>query len=57
MRRTALPFAVLLAMPATLVAQEEQAAPPTVLTISYYQCPQAAIGDIAEAYEQITRPV
>jgi hypothetical protein len=44
-------------MPATLVAQEEQAAPPTVLTISYYQCPQAAIGDIAEAYEQITRPV
>ena len=57
MRPTALLFALVMAVPTTLVAQEEESPPATVLTISSYQCPQAAIADITEAYDQFTRPV
>ena len=54
MRHAALLFA--LAVPTALVAQEETP-PATVLTISSYVCPQTAIADITEEYDQFTRPV
>ena len=56
MRRTAVLFALVIAIPATLQAQEDTP-PATVLTISSYQCPQSEIGAISEGYEQYTRPV
>lgn len=47
-----------LALPATALAQEQDDdGPGGVLSISSWQCPQASIGDIAEAYDTYTRPV
>lgn len=43
------------ALPAA--AQEEDTPSATVLMISYYQCPQDAIAEIAESYDTYTRPV
>ena len=57
MRPTAVLFALVMAVPTTLIAQEEETPPATVLTISSYQCSQAAIADITEGYDQFTRPV
>lgn len=44
------------ALPAT-AQQDADDAPPPVLSISSWVCPQGAIGDIAEDYDTNTRPI
>lgn len=50
-------FAVLLVAAPPAAAQEEESPSATVLMISYYQCPQSAIAEISESYDQYVRPV
>ncbi|HUG36622.1 MAG TPA: hypothetical protein VML54_06700 [Candidatus Limnocylindrales bacterium] len=56
-RPLALPLALLLSAPAALSAQAQQEAPPPVLSISSYVCPQSTLAEIRENYEKYTIPV
>lgn len=49
-------LALALIGPAALHAQDDDA-PPQVLSVSSYVCPQSSISDIAENYDTYTRPV
>jgi hypothetical protein len=49
-------LALTLSLPAAALAQEDDA-PPNMLTISSYQCPQALVGEISENYGTYTRPI
>lgn len=54
-RTLALLASLVLILPAVVSAQD--GGPPQVLSISSWQCPQSAIGDIAEDYDMNTRPI
>lgn len=57
MSRSTLAAAVVgLLLPVGLAAQDADA-PPQILSVSQWICPQDAIGDISDAYEQYTLPV
>jgi hypothetical protein len=59
MRRSGLiVLALCLAAPYSAAAQEgEEQEPPRGLFISSWICPQSVVGDIAQAYDSITRPI
>jgi hypothetical protein len=48
--------AIALALPAPIRAQDADA-PPQVLSISQWICPNSALGDISDDYEEYTLPV
>ena len=57
LRLAAAALFVLVAGPAALLAQEEEADSPMIMSVSSWICPQGEIQAISESYETFTQPV